>query len=196
MTRKRIYNLAFFLAIGVIFGLLIKYFTHFTWDFKVSAFDAFQLIVTAFLAWWVAEKLEKDSTIERCEKDILIEKIKAMDGIVAALRKIVLSSDIVPLTDVNRLIGSFDEVSNRVLETLEHNYSTILSDAENDYRDDIEALDNLCTNDGQDPDSIAVEERDDKSICIYEAERLNSILSSASGIQDKLFRLQLLLNRA
>ena len=42
MTRKRIYNLAFFLAIGIIFGLLIKYFTHFTWDFKVSAFDAFQ----------------------------------------------------------------------------------------------------------------------------------------------------------
>lgn len=27
-------------------------------------------------AWWVAEKLEKDSDKERCEKDIIIEKLK------------------------------------------------------------------------------------------------------------------------
>lgn len=196
MTKKRVYNLLVALFVGSIIGVTIKYFSHFTFDFEISVFDFFQLVVTVFLAWWVAEKLEKDSTIERCEKDILIEKIKAMDGIVADLRQMVLSSDIVPLTDVNRLIGSFDEVSNRVIDTLEHNYNTILSDVENDYRNDIDALDNLCTNDEQDPDSIAVEERDGKSICIYEAVRLNSILSSASGIQDKLFRLQLLLNRA
>lgn len=50
--------------------------------------------------------------------------------------------------------------------------------------------------DEQDPDSIAVEDRNGVSSCIYAAERLNSILGSASDIQDKLFNLQLLLNRA
>ena len=119
-----------------------------------------------------------------------------MDIIISDLRATVLSSDIVPLTDVNRLIGSFDEVSHRVIETLESNYRTILADSDNDYREDLESLDRLCSDDEQDPDSIAVDERNGVSSCIYAAERLNSILSSASDIQDKLFKLQLLLNRA
>lgn len=196
MTRKRIYNLAFFLAIGIIFGLLIKYFTHFTWDFKVSAFDAFQLIVTAFLAWWVAEKLEKDSAQERSEKDILIEKLKVMDEIVGELKRIVLSKDIVPLTDVSRLIGNFDEISHRVVETLEKNYASIFSSEENKYIVDLNILDILCSDDNYRPNEIVLEERDNALTCMYSPARLNDILGTASVIQDKLFKLQLLLNRA
>lgn len=196
MTRKRIYNLAFFLAIGVIFGLLIKYFNHFTWDFEVSAFDAFQLIVTAFLAWWVAEKLEKDSAQERNEKDILIEKLKVMDEAVGELKRIILSKDIVPLTDVNRLIGNFDEISHRVVETLKNNYSSILSSEENKYITDLNLLDTLCSDDNYRPHEIAIEERDNALACMYSPARLNDILGTASIIQDKLFKLQLLLNRA
>ena len=63
MTKKKLYNLLVALAVGIIAGLFIKYFRLFSFDFEVSVFDFFQLIVTVFLAWWVAEKLEKDSTI-------------------------------------------------------------------------------------------------------------------------------------
>lgn len=196
MIRKRIYNLAFFLAIGVIFGLLIKYFNRFVWNFEVSAFDAFQLIVTAFLAWWVAEKLEKDSAQERSEKDIVIEKMKVMDEIVGELKKTVLSRDIVPLTDVSRLIGNYDEVSHRVVETLENNYAFILSSEENNYITDLNFLDTLCSDDNYRPQEIAIEERDNALVCMYSPARLSDILGTASIIQDKLFKLQLLLNRA
>lgn len=196
MTRKRIYNLAFFLAIGVLFGLLIKYFNRFAWNFEVSAFDAFQLIVTAFLAWWVAEKLEKDSAQERSEKDILIEKMKIMDDTIGELKKIVLSKEIVPLTDVSRLIGNFDEISHRVVETLENNYASILSSEDNKYNTDLNLLDALCSDDNYRPQEIAIENRDNALACIYSSARLNDILGTASVIQDKLFKLQLLLNRA
>ena len=41
-----------------------------------------------------------------------------------------------------------------------------------------------------------LEERDNALTCMYSPARLNDILGTASVIQDKLFKLQLLLNRA
>lgn len=196
MIKKKVYSFLVAFSLGAVIGVAIKYIRHFTFDFEISLFDFFQLVVTVFLAWWVAKKLEKDSTVERCEKDIIIDRMKVLDGIISELRTVVLSSDIVPLTTVNRLIGSFDEISNRVIDTLNSNYGVILSNADNDYSDNLDLLDHLCSDDKHDPASIAVEDRDGESICIYTAERLNSVLDSASTIQDKLFKLQLLLNRA
>lgn len=198
MNRKKVYNIAAFLFAGIILGVIIKYWSSLSFDFKISVFDVFTLIVTAFLAWWVAEKLEKGSTMERCEKDILIEKIKTMDYFIDSIQTKIVSGEAVPLSDVNELIHKFDILSTRVSGVIEQRYNSLFEDERNDYRNDLENLDDLCTNDNLDemPDSIRIEERDGVSTCTYTIPRKEAIDDITSNISDKLFALQILLNRA
>ena len=200
MTRKKVYNILVFLLAGTIIGLVFKYYKSFTFDFEISVFDVFALIVTVFLAWWVAEKLEKDTAVERCEKDILIEKIRLMEELIEKIKQKAIEAELVQLSDVNALINQFDVLSPRVAGSIEERYADLFSSnsKENDYRDDMEELDNLCTNDKIEtmPNSMVMEERDGKSVCIYNDERRDEIEAKASKLSDKLFNLQLLLNRA
>ena len=198
MDKKKVYNIIVFLLAGIILGIIIKYWSSLSFDFEISVFDVFTLIVTAFLAWWVAEKLEKGSTMERCEKDILIEKIKMMDNFIESIQNKIVSSEAVPLSDVNELIHKFDILSTRVSGVIEQRYSSLFEDEHNDYRNDLDGLDDLCTNDELEgmPNSISIEDRDGISTCTYTMSRKEAIDDVTSSISDKLFALQILLNRA
>lgn len=198
MTRKQVYNILVFLFFGGVFGLLIKYWHLFTFNFEVSVFDVIALISTVILAWWVAKKLERDSAVERCEKDILIEKLKQMEGLVENVGQKTSVPGIVQLTDVIASIDKFDKLSNRVLETIEQRFSNIIN-PNVDYRSDFEFLDNLCSNDqveGFADNSIVMDEDDGVSTCIYSQERRDAIEQKTLEIIDRLFKLQLLMNRA
>lgn len=197
MIRKKEYNIIACFIVGVFFGLIVKYVDLFSFDFEISVFDAFQLAVTAFLACWVVVKLEKDSAIERCEKDILIEKLKVLEDIISHLKTMALG-DIVPLSDVVTQIGACDILSNRVLTTIQKRYPSLLSNQDNDYRTDMTDLDDLFTNDQIEsmPNSILIDDQNGIATCVYTPPRLDAIVSKLSDISNKLFNLQILLNRA
>lgn len=198
MTSKQVYRILFFLITGGLVGIIVKHWHLFTFDFEVSVFDVLTLVVTAFLAWWVAKKLERDSAVERCEKDILIEKLKIMEGLVENVGQKTSITGIVQLTDVIALIDKFDKLSNRVTNSIDQRYSKLIS-SDVDYHSDIELLDNLCSNDsleGFPSNSIVMDEKDGVSTCIYSQERRDAIEQKVLDIIDKLFSLQLLLNRA
>lgn len=198
MTKTQVRNLFLLIAAGLVLGCLVRYWPLITFDFEIALFDVLTLIVTVFLAWWVAKKLEKDSAVERCEKDILIEKLKLMEGIIESVKQKVTATEIVQLSDVIAQIGNFDVLSNRVLGIIEKQYNSIMNE-EVDYRGDFELLDNMCTNDNFDGfsvNSIVMDEHNGVSTCMYSQERRDAIETKASEILDKIFNLQLLLNRA
>ena len=198
MTRKKAHSVILCFILGLVFGLFAKYVDLFSFDFEISVFDAFQLAVTAFLACWVVVKLEKDSAIERCEKDILIEKLKVLEDIISHLKPIAVNNEIVLLSDVVTQIGAFDMLSNKVIDIMQSRYPSLLSNQDNDYRTDMADLDDLFTNDQIESmsDSILIENKNGITTCVYAPFRLDAIVSKLSDISNKLFNLQILLNRA
>lgn len=195
ISKKKVYNVLAFVAVGIVLGLIIKYFNMLTFNFEVSVFDLFALLVTIAIAWWVAEKLEKDSDKERCEKDIIIEKLKSMDGIVEKLNNKIEDEDMVILTSVTSLIDSIDAHSLRILEQIRKHYPAVLNDNEDvNYTEELDQLDNLCTNDADGGMESLID--GDLSVCQYTSERKDEINSCTNQLSDKIFNLEILVNRA
>lgn len=195
ISKKKVYNVLALIIVGIVIGLFIRYFKLLTFNFEVSVFDVFTLIVTAILAWWVAEKLEKDSDKERCEKDIIIEKLKSMDGLIEKLNSKVDEDDLVVLTSVTSIIDSIDAHSLRIMEQIRKHYPSVLEDNEDvDYSTELDRLDDLCTNDEDGGMESLVE--DGLSVCQYTPERKEDISSCSNQLSDKIFNLEILVNRA
>lgn len=195
ISKKKVYNALAFLVGGVVIGALFKYFKFFTFNFEVSVFDMIALCVTAVLAWWVAEKLEKDSDKERCEKDIIIEKLKSMDALIEKLNEKIEGGDLVILTSVTSIINSIDAHSLRIIEQIKKHYPEVLEDNEDvDYSSELDLLDNLCTNDSDG----GMESLNDGgfTVCSYKPERIEDISSCSNQLSDKIFNLEILVNRA
>lgn len=194
MIRKRIiYNILAFLGIGVTIGLFLKIYKMLSFNYEVSIFEVFALVVTVILAWWVAEKLEKDSDKERCEKDIIIEKLKSMDGLVEKLTNEISDEDLVTLTSVTSIIGSIDAHSLRITEQIKAHYPTVLNQNV-DYSAELNLLDDLCTNDEDGGMECVID--GGLSVCQYTSERKEEIGSCANLLSDKIFNLEILVNRA
>jgi hypothetical protein len=170
-----------------------------TFDFEISFFDVVALAISAGLAIYVAGRLEKDTNAERCEKDILIGKLKSLEDIIGTIMKKASDSEIVQLSEIIALIGDFDQLSDRVIKEFQRLKYIYLITNRSDFRADFGVLDSLCTDDRFDDwpsDSIVMDENDSFSTCIYSLDRRSAIQEKASEISDKLFSLQLLLNRA
>lgn len=193
MTKKTAYNILSFLFLGLALGLFVKYFRQLTFDFEVSVFDMFALGVTVALAWWVAEKLEKDSAKERCEKDIIIEKLKSMDALVEKLNNKIDDEDLVILTSVTSIIGSIDAHSLRITDQIRLHYPAVLNQ-DVDYTAELDQLDDLCTNDEDGGMESVIE--GGLSVCQFTPERKEEISSCANLLSDKIFNLEILVNRA
>lgn len=195
IKKKQVYNILVLFFAGIVVGVIIKYFKSFTFNFEVSVFDVFALFVTAALAWWVAEKLEKDSAKERCEKDIIIEKLKSMDGLVEKLNKEIEEDDLVILTSVTSIINSIDAHSERIMEQLKKHYPSVRTDKEDvNYMAELELLDNLCTDDADGGMASLVEKG--LTVCQYTPERKDEISTCTNQLSDKIFNLEILVNRA
>ena len=195
IKKKQVYNILVLFFAGIVVGVIIKYFKSFTFNFEVSVFDVFALFVTAALAWWVAEKLEKDSAKERCEKDIIIEKLKSMDGLVEKLNKEIEEDDLVILTSVTSIINSIDAHSERIMEQLKKHYPSVRTDKEDvNYMAELELLDNLCTDDADGGMASLVEKG--LTVCQYTPERKDEISTCTNQLSDKIFNLEIFVNRA
>lgn len=195
IRKKHAYNIIVFLAFGIGLGLFVKYIGRLTFNFEVSVFDSFALCVTAALAWWVAEKLEKDSEKERYEKDIIIEKIRAMDGLVEKLNNKIEGDDPISLTAVNSIFNSVDTISNRIVEILKTSYPSVYKNhLEWDYISELNRLDELCTDDTDGGINFYIS--DGLSVCTYSPERIEDIGACSNLFSDKLFNLEILVNRA
>lgn len=194
-SKKKVYNILALLVVGMIVGMFFKYFKMLTFNFEVNVFDMFALLVTVVLAWWVAEKLEKDTVEERCEKEIIIEKLKSMDGLIEKLNNKIEEDDLVVLTTVTSIINSIDAHSSRILEQIKKYYPTVLDDnSDVDYSMELNQLDDLCTNDaGEGMESLI---DGGLSVCQYTLERKVEISSCSNQLSDKIFNLEILVNRA
>ena len=191
--KKVIYNIGAFFAIGVVIGLVIKYWRMLTFNFEVSAFDSFSLVVTVMIAWWVAQKLERDTSQERCEKDIIIEKLKMLDELIERLNHKIVDEDNVLLSSVTSIINSIDAHTNRIREQIKNHYPSVLN-SDVDFIDELNQLDDFCTNDeGDGIESIIVE---GNTVNRYTSDRKNIISSYANSLSDKIFNLEILVNRA
>lgn len=191
--KKVIYNIGAFFAIGVVIGLVIKYWRMLTFNFEVSVFDSFSLVITVMIAWWVAQKLERDTTQERCEKDIIIEKLKMLDGLIESLNHKIVDEDNVLLSSVTSIINSIDAHTNRIMEQIRNHYPSVLN-PNVDLIDGLNQLDDLCTND--EGDGIVFEIMDVNSVCRYSSERKDCIVSCTNSLSDRIFNLEILVNRA
>lgn len=193
--RKKAYNIFVFLVIGGIVGLIIKHWKYVTFNFEISAFECIALLVTVVLAWWVAEKLEKDSDKERNEKDILIDKLKYLDEQIGKLDEIAICADIVPLSKVITIIGNLFTVTNHIEEVIKERYPEVFNNnPDASYLPDLDSLDFVCTDDAD--GGMVSEYRDNESICIYSEDRKTDIISYSVVISEKIFVLQILINRA
>lgn len=191
--KKVIYNIVAFCGIGVVLGLVIKYWRMLTFNFEVSAFDSLSLVVTVMIAWWVAQKLERDTSQERCEKDIIIEKLKMLDGLIESLNHKIVDEENVLLSSVTSIINSIDAHTNRIREQIKNHYPSVLN-SDVDFIDELNQLDDFCTNDeGDGIESIIV---DGNTVNRYTSDRKNIISSYANSLSDKIFNLEILVNRA
>lgn len=195
IRKKVAYNVIVFFLVGCIIGIIVKHWKFVSFNFEISAFDCFALIVTAALAWWVAEKLEKDSDKERNEKDILIDKLKYLDEQIGKLDEIALYTELVPLGKVVTIIGNFYAVTNHIEKVINERYPAVYkNNPEASYLPELDSLDFICTDDTD--GGMVSEERNNETICIYSEDRKNNIMSYSVSISEKIFVLQILINRA
>lgn len=195
IRKKEAYNIIVLLLAGCVVGLIFKHWKFVSFNFEVSAFDCFALIVTVALAWWVAEKLEKDSDKERNEKDILIDKLKYLDEQIGKLDEIALYTELVPLGKIITIIGNFYAVTNHIEEVINERYPSVYkNNPDASYLTELNSLDFVCTDDTG--GGMVSEERDDESVCIYSEDRKTDIMSYSASISEKIFVLQILINRA
>ena len=153
----------------------------------------FSLVVTIMIAWWVAQKLERDTSQERCEKDIIIEKLKMLDELIERLNHKIVDEDNVLLSSVTSIINSIDAHTNRIREQIKNHYPSVLN-SDVDFIDELNQLDDFCTNDeGDGIESIIVE---GNTVNRYTSDRKNIISSYANSLSDKIFNLEILVNRA
>ena len=127
IRKKKAYNVFTFLFVGGVIGLIVKHWKYVTFNFEISTFDCVALLVTVALAWWVAEKLEKDSDKERNEIDILIDKLKYLDEQIGKLDEIAVYAEIVPLSKVITIIGNLYTVTNHIEEVVKERYPEVFS---------------------------------------------------------------------
>lgn len=195
ISKKQVYNVLVFIIIGIGAGLFVKHFNQLTFNFEVSVFDMFALCVTVALAWWVAEKLEKDSDKERCEKDIIIGKLKSMDDLIDKLSEKIESDTIMPLTMVTSVINSIDALSTRIMEQIRSHYPSVIREhPDADFVVELNQLDDLCTNDAD--GGMVSDIEHDVSVCVYSPERVEDIGVCVNSLSDKIFNLEILVNRA
>lgn len=195
IRKKKAYNVIAFLIVGGVIGLIVKHWKYVTFNFEISAFDSFALLVTVALAWWVAEKLEKDSDKERNEKDILIDKLKYLDEQIGKLDEITVYAEIVPLSKVITIIGNLYTVTNHIEEVVKERYPDVFNNnPDASYVPELDRLDFVCTDDAD--EGMVSGERNHESICIYSEDRKTDIMSYSINISEKIFVLQILINRA
>ena len=195
ISKKTVYSGLACIVVGLIIGLFIKYFKVLRFDFEVSVFELFALFVTVVLAWWVAEKLEKDSNKERCEKDIIIEKLKSMDVLIEKLNNKIEENAVIPLSSVTSIIESIDAHSNRVLDQIKKHYPSVTDNNQNvDYTAELNLLDDLCTNDDDGGLESAIV--DGQTVCLYTPGKKEEISTCSNSLSDKIFNLEILINRA
>ena len=195
ISKKTVYSGLACIVVGLIVGLFFKYLKVLRFDFEVPVFDLFALFVTVVLAWWVTEKLEKDSTKERCEKDIIIEKLKSMDALIEKLNNKIEENGVIALYSVTSIIENIDAHSNRILDQIKKYYPSVTDNNPNvDYTTELNQLDDLCTNDADGGmESVIV---DGQTVCSYNLGKKEEISTCSNSLSDKIFNLEILINRA
>ncbi len=164
-------------------------------DFSIRFVELLTLGTTVFLAWWVAKRLEKGVSEERFEKELLIKKLADLDGELKEFKNWIDKGSSFLATLMESKLKEYRSVSSQISSELTCRYDSISKDINkgNSLPYLITKLKKLCT--------LVPADQNDNSIClqeeeyIYNSDRLNEIDKQIILIRDKIFRLQLRINR-
>lgn len=184
-----------FFLVGFAIVVLIRYWKQIDFDFKLPVIDVMTLSLTAFLAWWVAGKLEKDHSEERFEKELLIKKIEELDTQLIEFKKWVDTNGTFlarimdgALTDLRKMAFRIEQELSSCYKKEEPKFENIGS-----LQQALTVLKQFCT-------LTTVEDNQDNIILVdgeycYSVERLYQIDEQIYIIRDMILRHELLINK-
>ena len=190
----------FILSVLIMLGsfaliVIIRYWSEIDFEFKIPAIEVISLGITIFLAWWVANKIEKGRTEERFEKQLIIDKLKDLDCCLKDFKQWIdvggsfLSSLVVgKLTEYRGMASS-------ISAALAENYKTISKDynGRKSLPGRLTVLKKMCT-------FIPCYPQDDEIVLVedeysYNSDRVDKIDKMIDMIRQEIFQLQLRVNK-
>lgn len=186
-------SLFFLVSFAIV--VIIRYRKLIDFDFNLPVIDVMTLSFTVFLAWWVADKLEKDHSEERFEKELLIKKIEELDSQLIEFKKWVDSDGTFLATIMDRALTDLRKMAYRIERELSSRYKKEKSkfDDIGSLQAELTELKRYCTfiTDEGNPEHILLI---DGEYC-YGAERHDQIDEKIFLIRDMILRHELLINR-
>lgn len=164
-------------------------------DFKLPVTDLISIGVTVFLAWWVADKIEKGLSEERYEKELLNKKLSELDGYLKDFKNWIDTGDSFLSTVMESRLKEYRRIASQVNKVLENRYNNISKNYQgrNSLPGRITMLKQLCTlvplrNDSNE---ITLEEEE----YTYDSIRVSMIDRVIDLIREEIFQVQLRINR-
>lgn len=164
-------------------------------DFKLPVTDLISIGVTVFLAWWVADKIEKGLSEERYEKELLNKKLSELDGYLKDFKNWIDTGDSFLSTVMESRLKEYRRIASQVNKVLENRYNNISKNYQgrNSLPGRITMLKQLCTlvplrNDSNE---ITLEEEE----YTYDSIRVSMIDRLIDLIREEIFQVQLRINR-
>lgn len=177
------------IAIGIPFTI-----EGFSFSWKIELFDVISLIVTIFLAIYVATALERRVQDDRIEKELHIEQINQIERILNEIENL-LRNENVPYDNINSRISKIRIKKNNIVRALKEclpEETASLNDKTNNITQRIDALKRLLTD-------TSVNNRKDVvmkgGVVKYSKKRLSDINNAICGLENDLYRLKITLNR-
>lgn len=175
--------------------VIVRYRSEIDFDFRIPAIEVISLGVTFFLAWWIADKIEKGRTEERFEKQLIIDKLKELDCCLKDFKQWI---DVGGSFLSSLLVGKLTEyrgIASNISEALDENYKSISDDykSKKSLPRRLTELKKLCT-------FIPLRPQDDEIVLnedeySYNSDRVDKIDKMIVLIRQEIFHLQLRINK-
>ncbi len=196
--QKKIHNLIPILtliSIGWCSGQYFENFSLFAYSTEIELMDVITLAVTVFIAWYVAQILQKRGQDERFEKELIIARIDDVDNALIKLSAICFSKDPVRYDEVTHILSNTRKWTKRFRQIIEERYNTLHEKEENRFvsvsRKIIE-VNRLCTY--TPPAGIDDDIQISNGTIIYTSQRCLQIDAVLESIRDELLQLKIIVN--
>jgi hypothetical protein len=115
MKVNKVLKYSFFIFIGGIIGFLSDNWHFFTFKLEIGIVELLNIIVTAFLGYYIANTIQKRQGASRIEKDLIISEIQKIRTDIDKIKGFI-DRDIIPLSEV---LPVFKNLSSCISETID-----------------------------------------------------------------------------
>lgn len=175
--------------------VIIKYWSEIDFNFKIPVIDVISLGITIFLAWWVADKIEKGRTEERFEKQLIIDKLNELDSCLKEFKDWIDRNNYFLESLIVGKLTEYRSIASNISDALKENYETISEDYKGNKSlpERLTVLKQLCT--------LIPRHQQDIEIVLsegeyyYNSDRVDKIDKLINLIRQEIFQLQLRINK-